>query len=703
MQDMSDKSFDTTGARGDSPSRAEVEDAEELESKLDTTGDGLVLDQDLMDATRALLIENVDVEGAGSKTPPPEASDVIVEEVAREDQGPVARQVPQGSSVISTTVTVDLTSLAGLSGEQLARANLTLHSRGTVAGLVRNLCVEGMPPVARRGGAREGQDIVGIPGSGNFGRVQARVGQEGQVSATLQDSGSSLLQLNNPCASGDEKVMGNDDPGNYRLVRINTDDESSEDDDDDVVPMDTARDKGGACKAAKVKTPAQILSQKNKRRRRKDRKQATKAAAKAAAELADGAKNLNVSGSAPPTPPTPGGDRKRASGSSEGAPPKKSKLETTPMARELVRWTGGVYEFAEYFTASESNPIFRHGPIDTATLRSIAHSYSANTQGISEGEAPRGHPTDVLVDAHGLLLLALAGPNLNLVGPVTASRMERSGLQEFPEYSFFSSEVLAYGQRIATGSRFQCTQCQASHFPLPRQKIVFVTGSEVLAGAGLPISLTDASIGKEHISQVAPGQCWDTVWLLGGLRSDPFKVLQSIYGSFHGGLMLLLDLGTLPMVTGESALSVFTRLNELVIKLVQSLRPRLKGYTQVLVLPPVIHLENNALALNQVAMGPFSNLVSSQLIELKRRIDCRNCEIFGRTRTPLQCWSELVSSTFSQSSRDSMHRIIGEVKVKLNPSIKLGDGGVLHLRPEYLHTTVSALVAFVGAHPYATW
>merc|ERR1719209_2248437 len=113
-----------------------------------------------MDATRALLIESEDVEGAGSKTPPPEASDVIVEEVAREDQGPVARQVPLGSSVISTTVTVDLTSLAGLSGEQLARANLTLHSRGTVAGLVRNLCVEGMPPVARRGGAREGQGIV---------------------------------------------------------------------------------------------------------------------------------------------------------------------------------------------------------------------------------------------------------------------------------------------------------------------------------------------------------------------------------------------------------------------------------------------------------------------------------------------------------------------------------------------------------------
>ena len=110
------------------------------------------------------------------------------------------------------------------------------------------------------------------------------------------------------------------------------------------------------------------------------------------------------------------------------------------------------------------------------------------------------------------------------------------------------------------------------------------------------------------------------------------------------------------------------------------------------------------MALNQVAIGPFNNLVFAQLLELQRYIDARNSEIMGGyTTTPLHRWGELVSTKFSQMSRDSMNRIIGKVEVRVNPSSTLGVDGVLHLRPEYLHTTVSTLVAFVAAHPLSSW
>ena len=76
-------------------------------------------------------------------------------------------------------------------------------------------------------------------------------------------------------------------------------------------------------------------------------------------------------------------------------------------------------------------------------------------------------------------------------------------------------------------------------------------------------------------------------------------------------------------------------------------------------LPPVIHLGHERLALNQVAIGPFNSLVIAQLLELQRFIDARNSEIMGGyTTTPLHRWGELVSTKFSQMSRDSMNRII---------------------------------------------
>ena len=108
---------------------------------------------------------------------------------------------------------------------------------------------------------------------------------------------------------------------------------------------------------------------------------------------------------------------------------------------------------------------------------------------------------------------------------------------------------------------------------------------------------------KVEIPKVSPAQCWDSLVLLGGLGSDPFKIIQAIYGSFLGDLTLILDLGTQPILQGESANSVIIRLEDLVRRLVQCLRKYAQGTTRVLVLLPL-----QPLALNQIPAGPHSRL-----------------------------------------------------------------------------------------------
>ena len=686
------------GAHGESPNGSEVEGAESLDGSLEVSGDGLVLDQEILDATSSLAISN-DVDGGAA----PEASLVRMEDLSGPSPAPhlVARDRP-----VSTTLTVDLSKirLSGLPAATLASANLILHPEGTSLGLNLSLGTERETAEAERGVTVGGSlsPGLGFLVSGGFRRSSS-----GSVSATPRVSGGTLLSMINQRSVVD--ANDNLQAGNLQLRMPHSgelSEVSSETDGEDVCERDNARQtatKGGASSASqKVRTPAQLAAKAAKRRRRRDRHLASKAASKEAAELAVPLENLEVSEGARPTAPN-GGERKRTSVAS-GPPAKKSKLESSPAARDLAGWIAGEFDFSQFSEAAKHSPIHRHGPIALVPLRNLALNYSALKEGRREFDISLVEPSAVLHDEHGLLLLSLTGPSQSLVCPVRASKEERSGFQPLPDLRFFSSEVMAYGQRVARGKQYRCTQCQSSHIPLPRFKTVLVTGSEVIAAAGLPISLTLPGADHEHIPWVSPEQCWDSVWVLGGLLSDPFKVLQAIYGLHHGGLVFLLDLGTLPLVTGESASSVFTRLNELVYKLVQSLRSRNKGYTRVFVLPPVIHMGHEALALNQVAIGPFNNLVFAQLLELQLFIDRRNCESMGGyMSTPLQRWGELVSTKFSQMSRDSMDRIVGKVNVRVNPSATLGVEGVLHLRPEYLHTTVSTLVAFVAAHPRASW
>ena len=93
----------------------------------------------------------------------------------------------------------------------------------------------------------------------------------------------------------------------------------------------------------------------------------------------------------------------------------------------------------------------------------------------------------------------------------------------------------------------------------------------------------------------------------------------------------------------------------------------------------------------------------AQLIELKRYIDSRNSDLMGRmTNTPLRRWGDLASSPRSEMIEDSMGRMVEQVAVESTPSV-LVEQGILHLRPDSLTALIRSLVAFVGAHAWATW
>ena len=209
------------------------------------------------------------------------------------------------------------------------------------------------------------------------------------------------------------------------------------------------------------------------------------------------------------------------------------------MALEQARYLAVEYPFSAVHTGGQHNPIYRHGPIPIKTLKGIAHSYSAITSGAKKGQSePSGPPSDPWCDGTGLLLLSLDKTNQSVVGPATATAMERSGVLP-PELTFFSSKLLSHGQRIACGTSYSCRLCQTSHLPVTKSQTVFVTASELLGAAGLPYIIGLPSSAKVEIPKVSPLQCWDSLVLLGGLGSDPFKIIQEIYGSFQGDLTLI--------------------------------------------------------------------------------------------------------------------------------------------------------------------
>ena len=444
------------------------------------------------------------------------------------------------------------------------------------------------------------------------------------------------------------------------------------------------------------------LRMRAKRARGRKNLKERKATAKAASDLEKDIKGLKVQvviGDTVHTA-TPGGGRKRATNGDSGDPTvlKKSKQETA-LAKSL----------ADYFSAGGGNlassgprttTFFKNGPIALPVLRQFAHTLHGLHQDTSGG-APLAHPTDALRDSDGLLVLQLddqPGPTGQTVRQVAVPRAVRSGAEVTPQLNFHSSELFGLAGKIEFADKFQCGKCLSSHWPVPRSpKKVLVTHSEVIAAAGFPSSLTLSSAQQEPVAPTAPAECYDTVWILGGLLSDPARILKALYGSYQGDLIFLIDLGTLAITRGESAFSVRDRLHNLGGFLKRNLRFPGKGETYYTILPPIIHLGDGEVALHQETPKAVSKLALAEMLMLRELVDCQNGSMTAMPSTPMHSWAKLVSARHGNTAFDSLHRTYQEVTVRVTPST-WGVDGVLHLKPSAIHNLVRTVAAFMVTH-----
>ena len=185
--------------------------------------------------------------------------------------------------------------------------------------------------------------------------------------------------------------------------------------------------------------------------------------------------------------------------------------------------------------------------------------------------------------------------------------------------------------------------------------------------------------------------------------SDPAKILKAIYGTFQGDLLIFLHLGTLAISRGESSQSVRDRLYTLVRTLRSTLRHPGKGNLRLVVLPPIIHLGEGELVLNQGPPRPLSKCALAELLDLRKLIDCHNGALTEVAFTPMQAWAMLVSSRHDTVATDSLNRTYQEVSVVVKPVTLAGNNGELHLQPAAIHNMVRSLAAFMGTHAVATW
>ena len=441
--------------------------------------------------------------------------------------------------------------------------------------------------------------------------------------------------------------------------------------------------------------------QREKRARCRRNQNLRKAKEKSSADLTASLKGLNVQ-------VVVGGsvvaelNRKRATTSTVNDTPvsKKSRLQDSKLAQSLAEYLGAEVNQLT-ITGPRTLQFFLHGPIAIPTLRQFARTLRDIHRDV--GGIPFSHPSDVLRNIDGLVVLQLDSQDLSTVTQVDVQGADRSRTEASPQLSFFSSELLSLAAQIEQADGYECSKCLQSHWPVTRTKFVLVTESEVVAAAGFPTSLTMPDAPKYVVPPTAADECYDIVWVLGGLLSDPARILKAIYGSYQGNLVICLDLGALAISSGESSASVWDRLHDLVRCLKASLRHPQKGGLRLVVLPPMVHLGNNELVLHQHQTKATTKLALAELLDLRRSIDMFNGSVSEQANTPMKSWAMFASSRHESIATDAMGRTFREVAVREASSTWVGEKGNLHLQPAALHNMVRSVVAFMRTHAGVTW
>ena len=423
-------------------------------------------------------------------------------------------------------------------------------------------------------------------------------------------------------------------------------------------------------------------------------------------------------GSGPSPPSSSGAGKKRAASalSTNSVEPKRNKLMSSSLFRSYEKAfqaptlsLRGAKEGGDHTVSPPASLFSPYGAVDIQLLKEVAHSLQDVLPGPGEGRSDLGQPAlgGHLVDHQGLEVLEL-DPLAKHVSRVSIPLEGRTaGVPLGQPLRFSSSRLSDLLQRVVGDGQFTCSRCVEPHWPLPQQpKVVLVTFSEAVAACAQPRILTCSGMAQPNLARGPTDECWDYVWIPGGLKGNAFEILKSIYASYAGPLQILLHLGTLAVEDKWTAESVMESLVALCGRLRGALRKPRKGLTGVLVLPPFINMGDKHLALNQGPAVSYTRASFHELCRLRSLVDNHNKHIVQKaglgTVVPLHQWSYHFSRAATSGDRTSNGLFVQKVDWEAHATIE-GSDGALHLDPHALQILVRRVVKWVRCAPYITW
>ena len=392
----------------------------------------------------------------------------------------------------------------------------------------------------------------------------------------------------------------------------------------------------------------------------------------------------------PPPPPPPQAEKRRSL-------EEPSASSTKPAKRQC---SSAVSDYLDNVVNVNPNPgddlVNRHGPLSISTLNLFAREmHGGRNEVVWEGH---GHPNPRIQpnSPHGLRLHQI-GPDGNIVpSDAEAANAARRGQSKSDSLWVHSSRLIEQMRKIDSNGATTCSTCQQVHRSTPVRLNLLLCSSEAVASAGLSEILT--SSGMPSAALPSFGDCFEVLWIPGGLEMFPKDVMQRVYGSCQLPLNIILNMGGEAVMSGESARTVFSELLNLREWLERDFRKGRRVTSKVFLASPLQWKGEGHLHLSMPPKEPLSFSQRSELHTLAVSIETMNNSLVSHSsylaRT-LPRWCEHVGHRreVTVSGNSGRTRIMVEPVAK--PSVSADAEGDLHLDKRSLLSLVRETFRFL--------
>ena len=370
-----------------------------------------------------------------------------------------------------------------------------------------------------------------------------------------------------------------------------------------------------------------------------------------------------------------------------------------PMLQRGV--SAATHDCNAYLDAGNSQPaipgsdlVTRHGPISVSQLRLFAREmHGREGRNEVEWESLRGtnllNPRIQPTLPHGLRLHQLGLDGTIIPSDEATIDAARRGEACPPSIWVHSSLLVDLQRKIDVSGVPTCSSCNQTHKDTPRKVNLLVCSSEVVASAGLPITISLQ--GRPQVKLPPYGDCFEVLMVLGGLTSSPREAIQRVYGNCRLPLNIILNLGEDAVASGESAGSVFSGLVGLKQWLERDFRRLMRLRTHVLITSPLQWRGEKLLYLSVARKDPMTFLQRTELSHLAVQIETCNSQAVAHNPhllAALPRWCDFVGSRQTVQLLGNFGRDRTFVQVVPNTAVFADQQGDLHIEPQALLSLV---------------